>query len=718
MQVFISWSGLASKSVATALRECILTVFGDRVHPWLSADDISAGVRWTPEVERQLARSAAGILCVTPENLASPWVLFEAGALARTAFLCPYLVGVNPSQLPSPVQYFQAKTADVAGTRDLLQALNRVLVPKESLTEEEFRTAFTTAWPGLAYGLSNVPQRAIDQPIIVRWPTGDVPSSDDLVKNAQHSLLLLGVSNYRVVCGRELYPFIDWLKANPNRHLGLLFLNPSSPHAQGRDRLDVWQSDPACTREALATLKERLQSEPEHVRERCIVGIREGPHRYSARAADLRQTGSPHAGIEVFVSSGGRGQARGLRVPISQQEQPTCFRYFETELLHEFHGALTNTPGHGISLVARWADPPDDLEALVADALKLDHPRAKYDFYETAQWHATISSLCRTQRCPWDESLSLGQPPSERHLPEHFPHFVQQATTATQARCKELTLTFHEAFLDTSGYMGVRGTMDHDHLDAILNDILHLVNEYAQRYPQESWLAPVTSNEPRFGPKYPTFLPHVTLGRAYVEHVSFPVPLRTSARLVTLPEPVTFRTDSPHLDTRGRRRQGIIITIQILRIVVRDVIAQAEERQKSTPGMYYAGAVLQHLVGAKLDCALGKGHLNHNSFSTADAPGGRAGDFFLGDVAIHVTTSPGEALIGRCRDNLNDGYRPILVTLQRGLTVAEGLATNVDLAERIDVFEIEQFVALNLYELAKFALIGPPANRAGTGELD
>jgi len=51
-----------------------------------------------------------------------------------------------------------------------------------------------------------------------------------------------------------------------------------------------------------------------------------------------------------------------------------------------------------------------------------------------------------------------------------------------------------------------------------------------------------------------------------------------------------------------------------LRTVVRDVLAQAEDRQKTTPGMYYAGAVLQHLVGAKLDCALGPGKFEHNSF--------------------------------------------------------------------------------------------------------
>ncbi len=151
-----------------------------------------------------------------------------------------------------------------------------------------------------------------------------------------------------------------------------------------------------------------------------------------------------------------------------------------------------------------------------------------------------------------------------------------------------------------------------------------------------------------------------------------------------------------------------------LRMVVRDVIAQAVERQKTAPGMYYAGGVLQHLVGAKLDCALGKGQFEHNSFSTADAPGGRAGDFLIGDVALHVTTSPGEAVIERCRDNLNDGFRPMLVTLQHGLTVAEGLAENVGLGDRIDIFEVEQFVALNLYELGNF---GSDGRRTAVNDL-
>lgn len=151
-----------------------------------------------------------------------------------------------------------------------------------------------------------------------------------------------------------------------------------------------------------------------------------------------------------------------------------------------------------------------------------------------------------------------------------------------------------------------------------------------------------------------------------------------------------------------------------LRTLVRDVLQQAVERQRTTPGMQYAGAVLQHFVGAKLDCALGTGTLEHNSFSTSDAQTGRHGDFFIGDVAIHVTTAPGEAVIARCLDNINDGHRPIIVTTARGYATAEGLAANAGLGDRIDVFEVEQFVALNLYELGRFAADG---RRVAVSEL-
>jgi hypothetical protein len=143
-------------------------------------------------------------------------------------------------------------------------------------------------------------------------------------------------------------------------------------------------------------------------------------------------------------------------------------------------------------------------------------------------------------------------------------------------------------------------------------------------------------------------------------------------------------------------------TARSLRNVIKDVIHQAEERQRTTPGTYYAGSMLQHLVGAKLDAVLGPGKFEHNSSSTSDEQTGRAGDFFVGDSAIHVTTSPGEAVIERCRNNLDDNYRPIIVTTERGHAVAQGLAENMGLDERIDILEVEQFLAGNLHELGGF----------------
>lgn len=46
------------------------------------------------------------------------------------------------------------------------------------------------------------------------------------------------------------------------------------------------------------------------------------------------------------------------------------------------------------------------------------------------------------------------------------------------------------------------------------------------------------------------------------------------------------------------------------------------------------------------------------------------------------------------------------MTTTRGVTVAEELARNKGLDDRIDVFEVEQFVALNLHELGKFTPSG------------
>lgn len=143
-------------------------------------------------------------------------------------------------------------------------------------------------------------------------------------------------------------------------------------------------------------------------------------------------------------------------------------------------------------------------------------------------------------------------------------------------------------------------------------------------------------------------------------------------------------------------------TSKSLRAMVRDLLAQAIKRQKENPGTQYAGAVLQHLVGAKLSLVLPSGAFAHHGFSVSDAMSARGGDFVIDDVIIHVTTAPGEALMRKCAANLSAGCRPIIVTVHTNMPAAESLADIQGIAGRVDVLEAEQFIATNLYELSMF----------------
>lgn len=138
-----------------------------------------------------------------------------------------------------------------------------------------------------------------------------------------------------------------------------------------------------------------------------------------------------------------------------------------------------------------------------------------------------------------------------------------------------------------------------------------------------------------------------------------------------------------------------------LRAVLRDLLGQALVRQQEGGGTMYAGAVLQHLVGAKLE-VLQPGQVEHHGFAVKDEASGRPADYLIGETAIHVTMVPSEAVIKRCARNLAAGLRPVIVTTQKGVAAAEALAEQANLQGRIDIFEIEQFVASNIYERSGF----------------
>jgi hypothetical protein len=134
-----------------------------------------------------------------------------------------------------------------------------------------------------------------------------------------------------------------------------------------------------------------------------------------------------------------------------------------------------------------------------------------------------------------------------------------------------------------------------------------------------------------------------------------------------------------------------------VRAAFRHLFAQAEARQKEMSGTMIVGTIMQHLVGAKLEGSFGS-KLVHHSASTKDEGQSRPGDFDLGDLAFHVSTAPGEALIRKCQSNLAAGQRPVIITAGRGVGLAAGLAENATIADRLDVFDVEQWLAADVLE--------------------
>jgi hypothetical protein len=139
-----------------------------------------------------------------------------------------------------------------------------------------------------------------------------------------------------------------------------------------------------------------------------------------------------------------------------------------------------------------------------------------------------------------------------------------------------------------------------------------------------------------------------------------------------------------------------------LRANINDLLDQAAELQATGGGTNYVGAMLQHLVGAKLDIVLGQGKLHHHGFSVADQSTNRKADYQVEAIAIHVTTQPTEALVRKCGANIKAGLKPLIITLGEAVRPADFILKTFQLNDRVDVLDAAQFLTANVYERSLF----------------
>ena len=118
------------------------------------------------------------------------------------------------------------------------------------------------------------------------------------------------------------------------------------------------------------------------------------------------------------------------------------------------------------------------------------------------------------------------------------------------------------------------------------------------------------------------------------------------------------------------------------------------------------GAILQHLVGAKLELRFSGNPdviVEHNKSATADIQTNRKGDFDIGNSVIHVTKTPTLDHFRKSLANAKSGRTTYLLIPEDKMGLSD-LSRDIDsdYKSKVNLFSVEQFLAQNIDEIGQF----------------
>jgi hypothetical protein len=165
MNIFISWSGKLSHEIALILKEYLPLII-NQVEPFVSSEDIKKGNNWNSEISGKLKDTDFGILCLTKENLTSPWLLFEAGALSKNiekSKVCGVLFdNLKQNEIETPLSLFQSTKFEKDDFGKLIQSVNDSLA-STGLSNELLTKSFEKWWPELEEKVTKVTKEHFPQ---------------------------------------------------------------------------------------------------------------------------------------------------------------------------------------------------------------------------------------------------------------------------------------------------------------------------------------------------------------------------------------------------------------------------------------------------------------------------------------------------------------------------------------------------------------------------
>lgn len=157
MRVFLSWSGELSQAIAELMHDWLPSVI-QTVDPFLSSTSIEKGSRWGAQLTAGLSAAGFGLVVLTRENLSSPWMTFEAGALSEglsSGRVCPLLVDIEPGDVVGPLAEFQGCRLVKPDMSKLIGSMSRAL-DDGAVDPNRLARLFDAMWPDLEASVNNV----------------------------------------------------------------------------------------------------------------------------------------------------------------------------------------------------------------------------------------------------------------------------------------------------------------------------------------------------------------------------------------------------------------------------------------------------------------------------------------------------------------------------------------------------------------------------------
>lgn len=215
MKIFISWSGEESQRAALALRDWVAVVL-PYTETWVSSEDIAKGSRWGIKLADQLETTNCGIICLTPSNIAEPWINFEAGALSKVVTgsqVHPLLLGIQAISLTGPLSQFQATQFNKSDVKKLVVTINDS-AKINAIPSNQLDRNFEVCWGDLEKKMAPILDTAEKNPSAKIPNNVDKPTEKNLSDEEIKTLQILAEANGESVFPQDL---ANLLKIHPER---------------------------------------------------------------------------------------------------------------------------------------------------------------------------------------------------------------------------------------------------------------------------------------------------------------------------------------------------------------------------------------------------------------------------------------------------------------------------------------------------------------------